>query len=84
MTTYTVFAVYEGTCQPYATTVEADDPDAAIVAAQRQAIEDNGGDEDDYDFKLDHSNGYIELEGGGGDLQLAGFQVVEGEVMVVA
>lgn len=33
MNTYTVFAVYMDNLQPFATTVEADDPDHAVVLA---------------------------------------------------
>ncbi len=63
MKTYTVFAVYEDTYQPYATSVQAEDAEGAIDAALLQAFKDNGLD------------AYLDLNG---------FQVVEGEVEVIA
>ncbi len=72
MSTYTVFAVYEDSLQPYAITVKAGNPEAAIRLAQIQCLEDNSA-----GYAVSYNNNQIVDYG---SCTLVGFQVVAGEV----
>ncbi len=71
MNKYTVFAVYADNLQPYAATVEAGSPEAAIHEAQIQCYLDNRA--QDISLEVEDYGPYT----------LVGFQVVAGEVEVL-
>lgn len=73
MPTYTVFAVYEDSLQPYHAVVTCGSPEGAIREAQLQCLEDNGATYASHDGIPDY-----------GSCALVGFQVVAGEVEALA
>ena len=68
---YTIFAVYEDTLQPYSATVKARSPEIAVRLAQLQCLEDNG------------AVLAKEVPPDYGSCTLVGFQVIEGEVETI-